>query len=91
LLRDNSIDVAVVTETEVPEAHVAFDVSGYVSFLPLIGTGGKFRVIVYVRADIATASNTRLNVENMSTEQQTVWLWLDRQPHVWEDVRSLQW
>jgi exonuclease III len=80
LLRDNSIDVAVVTETEVPEAHGAFDVSGYVSFLPLIGTGGKFRVIVYVRADVATASNARLNVGNMSTEQQTVWLCLDRQP-----------
>jgi hypothetical protein len=53
LFKTNNISVAVVTKAEVP-ASLSFDVDGYVAFLLLVDPLEKFRVIVYVRQDVAT-------------------------------------
>jgi hypothetical protein len=80
LLVANNVDVAVVTEAEVPTYRGAFDVAGYVAFLPAVPNGNKYRVIVYVRCDVALATDARLETDIMSEGLQAVWVRLDARP-----------
>jgi hypothetical protein len=80
LLKSNDISVAVITEAEVPTSMGTFDVDGYSTFLPLVDPGDKYRVILYVRKDVATARNARLATDIMVQGQQTVWVHLDASP-----------
>jgi hypothetical protein len=81
LLQTNDVSVAVITETEVPTSAGTFDIAGYVSFLPRVDSGDKYRVIAYVRCDVALASDARLAVDIMSVVGlQAVWIRLDAQP-----------
>jgi hypothetical protein len=80
LLETNKVSVAVITETEVPMSSGMFNVAGYVSFVPLLTAGDKYRVIVYVRCDVALATNARLAVDIMSVGIQAVWIRLDALP-----------
>jgi hypothetical protein len=80
LLVVNNVDVAVVTEAEVPTYRGAFDVAGYVAFLPAVPNGDKYRVIVYVRCDVALATDARLATDIMSEGLQAVWVRLDARP-----------
>jgi exonuclease III len=77
LLVTNNVSVAAITETEVPASHGTFDLAGYVSFLPQVEAGDKYRVIVYVRCDVALASDARLAVDIMRDGLQAVWVRLD--------------
>jgi hypothetical protein len=77
LLVTNNVSVAAITETEVPSLHGAFDLTGYVSFLPQVEIGDKFLVIVYVRCDVALASEARLATDIMRDGLQAVWVRLD--------------
>jgi hypothetical protein len=80
LLVTNNVDVVVVTEAEVPTYRGAFDLAGYVAFFPAVPNGDKYRVIVYVRCDVALATDARLATDIMSEGLQAVWVRLDARP-----------
>jgi hypothetical protein len=80
LFKSNDVSVAVVTEAEVPASTGTFDINGYNTFLPLVDSHDKYRVIVYVRQDVATLLNARLATDIMVRGQQTVWVHLDASP-----------
>jgi hypothetical protein len=74
LLTDNNVNIGIVTETEIPSSgHGDFNVEGYHSYLPhaseLLKTA-KYRVVVFVRSALATATKIRPDL-------QLVWIQLD--------------
>jgi hypothetical protein len=77
LLMDSRVDVAVVTEAKLPSAQ--FSIDGYSSFFPCspLERTGKFRVVVFVRASLASSTNARLRRYLMSDSTQSVWIKLD--------------
>jgi hypothetical protein len=77
LLVSNDVSVAAITKTEVPSALGAFNLAGYTSFLPTVAPGDKYRVMVYVRNDVAFASDAQLATYIMKDGLQAVWVRLD--------------
>jgi hypothetical protein len=54
-----------------------FKLSGYVTFSPIVASGGKTRVLVLVREDVATKSNARLRKDLMTESVPSVWIQQD--------------
>ena len=79
LLQANRVDVAIITEAELPEELApVFSVTGCTSFLPLRGSLGKTRVITLVKSDMAMRARAKLRNDIMSPLVQSVWLQLDQ-------------
>jgi hypothetical protein len=80
LLNANSVDVGIITETEIPtSSHGDFNVEGYHTFLPvshseLLKTA-KSRVMVVVRS--AMAAQTKIRLDLMHPAGQTIWIQVD--------------
>jgi hypothetical protein len=77
LLEETRVDIAIVTETELPSTSAEFKLSGYVTFSPIVASGGKTRVLVLVCEDVATKSNARLRKDLMTESVPSVWIQLD--------------
>lgn len=76
LLDANKVDIAVVTETELPgDAAAIFAINGYATFLPLLGTGEKARVLVFAKLSVAV----KIRQDLMAPGVPTVWVELARQ------------
>jgi hypothetical protein len=77
LIKANEVDVAVVTETDMPSTEASgFALEGFVTFSPL---GSEFlmgkdrvRVLIFVRASIA--DTVKLRPDLMSTTIQSIWV-----------------
>lgn len=80
LLAANSIDVAIITEAELPPPMASgFSIEGYTPFLPVVGQGEKTRVLALVKSNLAIRANARIRSDIMSSPAQSVWLELNRQ------------
>eukprot|EP00095_Tigriopus_kingsejongensis_P001844 maker-scaffold10_size831480-snap-gene-7.21 protein:Tk01844 transcript:maker-scaffold10_size831480-snap-gene-7.21-mRNA-1 annotation:"exodeoxyribonuclease iii" len=78
LLAANDVDVAVITEMELPPASAGcFAVAGYHTFLPLVPPAAKTRVLMLVKSDLAVRAGAQLRTDFMSTSVPTIWLELD--------------
>jgi hypothetical protein len=77
LLKSNDVDVASITETEIPASSPLFGVDGYVSYAPLTEAGTKTRVLMLIKTSIATRGNARLRLDLMSSTLPTIWVEVD--------------
>jgi hypothetical protein len=75
ILTSSGADVATITECEFPEGSGEFSVSGYMTFLPTSSLqGGKTRVIILVKNDLAVRANVKVIKDIMDPAVQSVWL-----------------
>jgi hypothetical protein len=75
LLISSSVDIATVTECEMPETANNFAVAGYTTFHPLVPKGkSKTRVIILVKNDLITRANAQVCQDLMDDKTQSVWL-----------------
>ena len=80
LLAINDVDVAIITETELPAPLASlFSVDGYTPFLPVVGPTEKTRILALVKSDLAVRANVELRKDIMSSPMQTIWLQMDQQ------------
>jgi hypothetical protein len=66
LIKETKADVITVTNTEIPSTAAEFKINGFITICPLTGKGGKTRVIVLVREDVATQSKARVREDFMA-------------------------
>jgi hypothetical protein len=67
--------VATITECEIPEGSGEFSVSGYTTFSPSPSLqGGKTRVLILVKNDLAVRANVKVIKDIMDPAVQSVWL-----------------
>jgi hypothetical protein len=67
LLVSNNVDVAVITETELPAPlAVVFSIGGYTTYLPLVLPGVKTHVLTLVKSNLAVQASVRLRLDLMS-------------------------
>jgi hypothetical protein len=77
LLVSNNVDVAVITETELPApSAVVFSINGYTTYLPLVLPGAKTRVLTLVKSNLAMQASAKLCLDLMSSSVQSVWIQL---------------
>jgi hypothetical protein len=81
LLTANNVDIGIVKVAKIPDSsHGDFNMEEYHSYLPhaskLLKTA-KYRVVVLVRSELATAMKIRLDL--MHAAVQSVWIQLDLQ------------
>jgi hypothetical protein len=74
LLQSTGADVATITECEIPEGSGGFSVAGYTNFAPPPNAGGKTRVLVLVKNDLALRANVKVIANIMDPAVQSVWL-----------------
>jgi hypothetical protein len=75
LLVSSSVDIATVTDCEMPEMANDFAVAGYKTFLPLVPKGkSKTRVIILVKNGLVTSANVHICPDLMDNQIQSVWL-----------------
>ena len=75
LLTSTGADVATITECEIPEGSGEFSVAGYTTFSPSPSLqGGKTRVLVLVKNDLAVRANVKVIKDIMDPAVQSVWL-----------------
>ncbi len=75
LLTSTGADVATITECEIPEGSGEFSVAGYTTFSPSPSLqGGKTRVIILVKNDLAVRANVKVIKDIMDPAVQAVWL-----------------
>jgi exonuclease III len=75
LLVSSSVDIATVTECEMPETANDFAVAGYTTFHPLVPKGkSKTRVIILVKNGLVTSANVHVCPDLMDSQIQSVWL-----------------
>jgi hypothetical protein len=75
LLTSTGADVATITECEIPEGSGEFSVAGYTTFSPTPSLqGGKTRVLVLVKNDLAVRANVKVIKDIMDPAVQSVWL-----------------
>jgi hypothetical protein len=72
LLDNNSVDVMVVTETEIPDLSAPFATAGYVTFFLLVRAKEKTRTIMLVRASLATQAGVQVRPDMKIATFQTV-------------------
>jgi hypothetical protein len=60
ILTSSGAAVATITECDIPEGSKDFSVSGYTTFLPPTNAGGKTRVLVLVKNDLAVRANVKV-------------------------------
>jgi hypothetical protein len=73
-LQSTGADVATVTECEIPEGSGEFSVAGYTTFAPPPNAGGKIRVLVLLKNDLAVRANVKVIANIMDPAVQSVWL-----------------
>ena len=76
LLVNNNVDIAIVTETELLPEATAFAVEGYTTFLPLVRSGAKVRLIALVKNSLSSSVSVCMDL--MSNIVPTIWLELSR-------------
>jgi hypothetical protein len=74
LLTTTGADVTTITECEILEGSGEFSVAGYTTFAPPPNTGGKTRVLVLVKNDLAVRANVKVIADIMDPAVQSVWL-----------------
>jgi hypothetical protein len=75
ILTSTGVDVATITECEIPEGSREFSVAGYTTFLPTPSRqGGKTRVIILVKNDLAVRVNVKVIKDIMDPAVQSVWM-----------------
>jgi hypothetical protein len=74
LLTTTGADVATITECEILEGSGEFSVAGYTTFAPPPNAGGKTRVLVLVKNDLAVGANVKVIANIMDPAVQSVWL-----------------
>jgi hypothetical protein len=75
ILTSTDADVATITECKIPEGSGEFSVAGYTTFLPTPSLqGGKSRVIILVKNDLAVRANVKVIKDIMDPAVQSVWL-----------------
>jgi len=77
LLTTNNIDVAVITEAELPSTTAPYSIHGYTSFFPTVSPGDKTRVLALVKSDLATTTGAKIRKDLMSERGLSVWFELD--------------
>jgi hypothetical protein len=75
LLTSSGADVATNTECKIPEGSGEFSVAGYTTFAPAPShQGGKTRVLILVKSDLAVRANVKVINNLMDLAVQSVWL-----------------
>jgi hypothetical protein len=75
LLVTHDVDVAVITETELPApSAVVFSINGYTTYLPLVPPGVKTHVLTLVKSNLAVQASIKLCLDLMSSSVQSVWI-----------------
>jgi hypothetical protein len=77
LLEATGTDIVTKMDCELPHTTDEFSVAGLTTFLPFVLAGGKTRVIVLVKNNLAMKANVRLCADLMDPRIQTVWLCFD--------------
>jgi hypothetical protein len=79
LLTSTGADDATITECKIPEGSGEFSVAGYTTFSPPPNAGGKTRVLVLVKNDLAVRANVKVIADIMDRAVQSVWLHFNHQ------------
>jgi exonuclease III len=75
ILTSTGADVATITECKIPEGSREFSVAGYTTFSPTPSLqGGKTRVLILVKNDLAVRANVMVISDIMDPAVQSVWL-----------------
>jgi exonuclease III len=75
ILTSSRADIATITECEIPEGSGEFSVAGYTTFSPAQSLqGGKTRVLILVKNDLAVRANVKVIADIMDPAVQSVWL-----------------
>jgi hypothetical protein len=75
ILTSSGTDIATITECEIPEGSGEFSVAGYTTFSPTPSLqGGKTRVLILVKNDLAVRANVKVIADIMDPAIQSVWL-----------------
>jgi hypothetical protein len=73
ILQSTGADVATVTECEIPEGSGEISVAGYTTFAPPLSLqGGKTRVLILVKNDLAVRANVKVIADIMDPTVQSV-------------------
>jgi hypothetical protein len=81
ILTCSGADVATITECKIPEGSGEFSVAGYTTCLPTPSLmGGKTRVIILVKNDLAVGANVKVIKDIMDPAVQSVWLHFSHHP-----------
>jgi hypothetical protein len=73
LLTASSVDIAIVTEVEIPHSSAPFAITGYTTFYPN-KAGHSTRVLMFIKTSVATESNAMLKPEFMDDSGQSIWV-----------------
>jgi hypothetical protein len=75
ILTSSATDIATITEFAIPEGSGEFSVAGYTTFSPTPSLhGGKKRVLILVKNDLAVRANVKVFTDIMDPAVQSVWL-----------------
>jgi hypothetical protein len=75
ILTSTGADVATIMKCKIPEGSGEFSVAGYTTFSPSPSLqGGKTRVIILVKNDLAVRANVKVIKDIMDPAVQSVWL-----------------
>jgi hypothetical protein len=75
ILTSTGVDVATITECKILEGSREFSVAGYTTFSPTPSLqGGKTRVIILLKNDLAVRANVKVIKDIMDPAIQSVWL-----------------
>jgi hypothetical protein len=75
LLTSLDVDIATVTECEIPETVKEFAVADYTTFFPKVPEGKlKMRVISLVKNNLVAKANVHLCPDLMDCQTQSIWL-----------------
>jgi hypothetical protein len=72
ILTSSGADVS--TKCEIPEGSGEFSVAGYTTFSPTPNQGGKTRVLILIKNDLAVRANVKVIADIMDPALQSVWL-----------------
>jgi hypothetical protein len=73
LLQSTGADVATITECKIPEGSGELSVAGYTTFAPTPSLqGGKTRVLILVKNDLAVRANVKVIADIMDPAVQLV-------------------
>jgi hypothetical protein len=73
ILTSSGADVATITECQIPEGSGEFSVAGHTTFSSTPSLqGGKTRVLILVKNDLAVRANVKVNKDIMDSAVQSV-------------------
>jgi hypothetical protein len=74
ILTSSGADLVTITECKIPEGSKEFSVAGFTTFSPTPNQGGKTRVLILVKNDLAVRANVKVIADIMDPAVQSVWL-----------------